>query len=144
VQVPDPGCKGSVLQDKAGSNMILSTPASCTGRVNQTIFLSKANGAPGSWVYRQFVAAESGYSTLAMTDEGTIANLFEEATCQFTLALVDPAAMIADGPVSLRIGVRRANSATDPAAVPNDARVVPSRAPRLTARPSTHRRHLPQ
>ncbi len=101
VQVPDPGCKGSIVQDKAGSNMILSTPASCTGRVNQTIFLSKDNGAPGTWVYRQFVAAKSGYSTLAMTDEGMIANLFEEATCQFTLALVDPKAMIADGPVRL-------------------------------------------
>ena len=105
VQVPDPGCKGSVVQDQKGSNMILSTPASCSGRVNQTIFLSKDNGAPGSWVFRQFVAAKSGYSTLAMTDEGMIANLFEEATCQFTLALVDPEAMIADGPVSVRFGI---------------------------------------
>lgn len=120
VQVPDPGCKGSVVQDKAGSNMILSTPASCSGRVNQTIFLSKDNGVPGSWVYRQFVAAKSGYSTLAMTDEGMIANLFEEATCQFTLALVDPKAMIADGPVSLPLPLTSTHS-EDSAADTNHA-----------------------
>eukprot|EP01052_Picozoa_sp_SAG31_P026643 SAG31_NODE_2431_length_5707_cov_2.157810_9_plen_206_part_00 len=49
-------------------------------------------------VYRQFVHPESGYSTLQMTDDGMIANLFEQASCAFTLALIDPKEMIEDGP----------------------------------------------
>lgn len=67
VQVPDPGCKGSVVQAPAVKAMILANAGSCTSRVNQTVYLSIKNGAPGSWVYRQFVHAESGYSTLQMT-----------------------------------------------------------------------------
>ena len=79
--------------------LVLSTAASCTERVNQTIFLSMKNGAPGSWVYRQFVGSHSGYSTLQMTDGGaTIANLYEDNTCAIALALVNPKDMLADGP----------------------------------------------
>ena len=33
-----------------------------------------------------------------MTDGGLVADLFEEGGCQLTLALVDPKAIIADGP----------------------------------------------
>lgn len=96
VQVPDPGCKGGVVQDPVNNAMVLSTAASCTVRGNQTIFLSTNNGAPGSWEYRQLVDAKSGYSTLQMCG-GMIANLYEANTCNLTLALVDPKEMIADG-----------------------------------------------
>ena len=154
VQVPDPGCKGGLVQDKAGSNLVIATAASCSGRVNQTIFLSKENGAPGSWVYRQFVAPKSGYSTLAMTDEGMIANLFEDGGCAFTLALVDPDAMIANGPVSLH-SASTSSSLCDsdprggfdrsPLCVqttewchPVRRRALPHRAPTATARRNKH------
>ena len=69
----------------------------CAG-VNQTVFLSTKNGAPGSWQYRQFVHPKSGYSTLQVNDDGMIANLFEQGGCSFTLALIDPKEMIKDGP----------------------------------------------
>lgn len=49
VDVPDPGCKGGVIQAPGSNAMVLSTAASCTSRVNQTVFLSLKNGAPGSW-----------------------------------------------------------------------------------------------
>ena len=64
VQVPDPGCKGGLVQAAAAKAMVISTAASCHGRVNQTVFLSTEDGAPGSWVYRQLIDAKSGYSTL--------------------------------------------------------------------------------
>ena len=41
VQVPDPGCKGGVVQAPSADAMVLATAASCKGRVNQTVFLSK-------------------------------------------------------------------------------------------------------
>eukprot|EP01052_Picozoa_sp_SAG31_P026644 SAG31_NODE_2431_length_5707_cov_2.157810_10_plen_176_part_00 len=49
VDVPDPGCKGGVIQAPTSKAVVLSTPASCKSRVNQTVFLSLRNGAPGSW-----------------------------------------------------------------------------------------------
>ena len=98
VQVPDPNCKGGVVQDKANKLLVLATAASCAGRANQTVFLSKENGKPGSWLYRQFIYPATGYSTLQMTDDGMVANLFEKAGCGLTLALIDPKAMLADGP----------------------------------------------
>jgi len=55
VQVPDPACKGSVVQWPQGPGLVLATAASCTKRVNQTIFLSLQDGRPGTWVYSQFV-----------------------------------------------------------------------------------------
>ena len=86
------------MQAPAANAMILSTAATCHTRSNQTIFLSTQDGASGSWVYRQLIDARSGYSTLQITDDGMIANLYEQGGCSFTLALVDPKAMIADGP----------------------------------------------
>eukprot|EP01052_Picozoa_sp_SAG31_P025977 SAG31_NODE_2318_length_5944_cov_17.470488_2_plen_1296_part_00 len=78
VQVPDPGGKGSVINDIRGGNLILSTPACCVNRVNMSLFLSKKNGRPGSFVYHQHIHSSGGYSTLAMTDSGDIALLFEQ------------------------------------------------------------------
>eukprot|EP01051_Picozoa_sp_SAG22_P014283 SAG22_NODE_1709_length_3761_cov_9.920535_1_plen_573_part_00 len=99
VQVPDPGCKGSVVQAPEANALVLSTAASCAGRFNQTVFLSTDNGKPGSWKYRQLVHIKSGYSTLQMTDSGRlIAVLFEQGGCELTLGLIDPQEMIADGP----------------------------------------------
>ena len=103
VDVPDPGCKGGVVAATglapAHSNaLVLSTSASCARRDNQTIFISLEGGKPGTWVYRQKVHNLSGYSTLQMTDSGLIADLFEAGGCALTLALVDPKAVIADGP----------------------------------------------
>ena len=102
VQVPDSPCKGGVVQDRGNNALVLSTAASCVDRVNQTIFLSLENGAPGSWLYRQPVDPESGYSTLQMTNvhDGLIANLYEQNTCNLTLALIDPKALIAAGPAT--------------------------------------------
>jgi sialidase-1 len=97
VQVPDPNCKGGVVQWPGGNGLVLSTSASCVGRVNQTIFLSLGNGVPGSWLHHQFISPESGYSTLQMTKNGAkIADLFERGGCSLTLALVDPREMVAD------------------------------------------------
>eukprot|EP00038_Savillea_parva_P014906 m.12358 g.12358 ORF g.12358 m.12358 type:complete len:569 (-) comp2940_c1_seq1:138-1844(-) len=97
VQVPDPNCKGSVVQWKEGNGLVLATSASCTGRVNQTVFLSLDNGSPGSWMHHQFIYSASGYSTLQMTKGGAmIADLFEKGGCSLTLALVDPKEMAAD------------------------------------------------
>ena len=104
VEVPDPGCAsgvvaaGRALAPAHGNALVLSTSASCTSRDNQTVFLSLEGGKPGTWVYRQKVHERSGYSTLQMTDGGLIADLFEEGGCSLTLALLDPKAMLADGP----------------------------------------------
>lgn len=46
-------------------------------RVNTTIFISDQNGRPGSFVRRQLISSSSGYNTLAMTDQGDIALLYE-------------------------------------------------------------------
>lgn len=97
VQVPDPACKGSVVQWESGPGMVLSTAASCTGRVNQTVFVSMDNGSPGSWIYHQFIHPESGYSTLQMANnDSTIALFFEKGGCTLTVALVDPREMLKD------------------------------------------------
>ena len=89
---------GAALAPTHSNALALSTSASCTTRENQTVFISLEGGKPGTWRYRQPISHRSGYSTLAMTDGGLIADLFEEGGCQLTLALVDPKAMIADGP----------------------------------------------
>ena len=75
VQVPDCGNKGSVLA--LDGNLILSTSASCVNRVNLTVFLSKENGKPGSFVYRQRISSSAGYNTLSSIG-GKVAVLFEQ------------------------------------------------------------------
>ena len=71
------GNKGSVLNDPNG-NLILSGAASCVNRVNTTLFISKQQGKPGSFTYRQHIDEAGGYSTLAMADHNTIALLYEQ------------------------------------------------------------------
>ena len=95
VAVPDPQCKGSVVAWPAGKGLVLSNAASCSARVNQTIYVSTDNGH--TWPHRQFVDARSGYSTLQISGDGLIANLYEAGGCALNLAKVDPQKIVGDG-----------------------------------------------
>lgn len=106
VQVPDCGNKGSVVT-ALGGDLILSTAASCVNRVNLTVFVSKARGTPGSFVYRQHISDSAGYNTLAaMGSSGMVALLFEQEWALDPSASGDPAgshAVAGAGSISLAI-----------------------------------------
>eukprot|EP00054_Salpingoeca_dolichothecata_P024236 m.164631 g.164631 ORF g.164631 m.164631 type:complete len:747 (-) comp24951_c0_seq2:58-2298(-) len=82
----DPQCKGSVARWEGGG-IVFANAATSSSRKYQTIRLSTDDGV--SFPYVQMVDVDSGYSTLQVTEEGNILNLYEaNGGCSLKLAIM--------------------------------------------------------
>ena len=100
---PDPCVKGSVVTwPGRNGSLIFSNSASSehSVRVNQTVHISLDGGA--NFAHSLLISSLSGYTTLQVSGDGLVANLFERHSrdlgCELTLAKVDPRAILREPP----------------------------------------------
>ena len=104
--LPDPLCKGGIARWGRGRSLVEVNSDSdivrydTSGRVNQTVYLSKDNG--DTWTKSVRVSSNSGYATVAVMERrnrSVVVDLFDEADhslqlpCNIKVALVDPHAI---------------------------------------------------
>jgi hypothetical protein len=109
---PDPCVKGSVVTwPGRNGSLIFSNSASSehSVRVNQTVHISLDGGA--NFAHSLLISSLSGYTTLQVSGDGLVANLFERHSrdlgCELTLAKVDPRAILREpsGPLGASGGL---------------------------------------